>query len=103
MQSLNLMRSGAFIHPKPMMHIAYPSISANVLNSPLFSFNLGFLHNLRFFLPIFTMMHLCIMLWAVHKISHAIFRPILTPPSCHTLSHIRGPPQKYVTHLGQDV
>ena len=22
------------------------------------------------------------------------------PPLCHTLSHIRGPPRKYVTHLG---
>src|SRR6218665_3581707 len=22
------------------------------------------------------------------------------PPSCHTLSHIPGPPRKYVTHLG---
>src|SRR6218665_2442548 len=29
------------------------------------------------------------------------FWPILTPPSlCHTLSHIPGPPRKYVTHLG---
>ena len=30
-----------------------------------------------------------------------LFWPILTPPPlCHTLSHIPGPPRKYVTHLG---
>src|SRR6218665_3459904 len=29
------------------------------------------------------------------------FWPILTPLRlCHTLSHIPGPPRKYVTHLG---
>jgi len=28
-----------------------------------------------------------------------LFWPILTPSLCHTLSHIPGPPQKYVTHL----
>src|SRR6218665_2696608 len=26
--------------------------------------------------------------------------PILTPSLCHTLSHIPGPPRKYVTHFG---
>src|SRR6218665_1832044 len=32
------------------------------------------------------------------------FWPILTPhPPCHTLSHIPGPPQKYVTHLGPPI
>src|SRR6218665_1720586 len=28
------------------------------------------------------------------------FWPILTPSPCHTLSHIPGPPKKYVPHLG---
>src|SRR6218665_3493062 len=28
------------------------------------------------------------------------FWPIFTPSPCHTSSHIRGPPRKYVTHLG---
>jgi len=38
-----------------------------------------------------------LILGAVHKVRHAIFGP---PPPCHTLSHIPGPPRKYVTHLG---
>src|SRR6218665_3046025 len=36
-------------------------------------------------------------LGAVHKVRHAIFGQFLPP---HTLSHIPGPPRKYVTHLG---
>src|SRR6218665_1603978 len=37
---------------------------------------------------------------AVHKVRHAIFGQYWPPPPCHTLSHIPGPPEKYVTHLG---
>ena len=52
--------------PKSMMHIVYfqkiykfPPILAKIINSHLFSFNLGFLLNLYFFLPpILRLMHL---------------------------------------------
>src|SRR6218665_442355 len=39
---------------------------------------------------------------AVHKVRHAIFGQFL-PPTCHTLSHIPGPPQKNVRHLGPPI
>jgi len=36
-------------------------------------------------------------LGAVHKVRHAILDHFEPPPPCHTLSHISGPPLKYVT------
>src|SRR6218665_2089418 len=82
------------------------SPASSVLVFFLFTFPSFFSSKSRFsmcpihFLYLFLI--LCIkalVLGAVHKVRHAIFGQILPSP-CHTLSHIPGPPRKYVTHLG---